>query len=95
MRCEERSGYVQKRLRPVTTVNSTLLIKYTCTVCMCHEEIHAQKWDMYMYNIMYAVYSTQHWFCGHTGTCSNNYGVLSKKTSLVPRLSSSPAYIIP
>ena len=48
MRCEERSEHVQKRLRQVTTVNSTLLIKYTCTVCMYHEEIHAQKWDMYM-----------------------------------------------
>ena len=38
----------EKRLQQLTTVNSTLIFKYTCTVCMCHEEIHAEKWDMYI-----------------------------------------------
>ena len=66
MRCEERSGHVEKRMRQLTTLNSTLLFKYTHTLCtcMCHEEIHAQKWDMYKHiriTHMYAVYSTQHW----------------------------------
>ena len=46
-RYEERSGHVKKGMRQLTTVNSTLIFKYTCTVCMYHEEIHAQKWDMY------------------------------------------------
>ena len=46
MRCEESSGHVQKKGQ-LTTVNSSLIFKYTCMVCMCHEEIHAQKWDMY------------------------------------------------
>ena len=33
-----------------TTDNCKLnfdIYKYTCTVCIHHEEIHAQKWDMY------------------------------------------------
>ena len=48
MRCEERSGHVKKRMQQLTTVNSTLIFKYTCTVCMCNEEIHEQKWDIHI-----------------------------------------------
>ena len=68
-RCEERSGHVKKRMRQLTTANSTLLFKYTCTVCtcMCHEEIHAQE----------CLWSVE------------------EKSSVVPRLSSSRAYIDP
>ena len=35
------------------TTNNCKLNLYTCTVytCMCHEEIHEQKWDMYIYTI--------------------------------------------
>ena len=51
---------MKKRMRQLTTVNSTLVIKYTCTVCTC-------VMRRYMYGSgtsishMYAVYSTQHW----------------------------------
>ena len=40
---------MKKRMRQLTTVNSTLVFKYTRTVCTCtcHEEIHVQKGDMY------------------------------------------------
>ena len=77
---------MKKRMRQLTTVNSTLIFKYTCTVCtcMCHEEIQAQKCiNIIVYIIlshMYAVYSTQHWILlpvvVYTRTCSNKYGVL-------------------
>ena len=44
---------MKKRMRQLTTVNSTLIFKYMyTTVCMYHEEIHAQKWDMYKHNII-------------------------------------------
>ena len=58
---------MKKRMRQLTTVNSTLKFKYTCTVCMCHEETHASMYKhirnniTYMYVYIYAVYSTQHW----------------------------------
>ena len=77
---------MKERMRQLTTVNSTLLFKYTCTPSMCHEEIHAQKWDkyMYMYNIITHVCCVQYTVldstsCGCTGTCSNKYGVLRRK----------------
>ena len=30
---------MKKRMRQLTTVNTTLIFKYTCTACMFHEEI--------------------------------------------------------
>ena len=52
---------MQKRLRQVTTVNSTLLInKHVQYVCVMRLEIHAQKWDMYMYNIITHICSVQY-----------------------------------
>ena len=44
---------MKKRMQQLTTVNSTLIFKYTCSVCMCHEEIHEQKWDMYIHVYTY------------------------------------------
>ena len=31
---------MKRRMQQMTTINSTLIFKYTCTLCMCHEEIH-------------------------------------------------------
>ena len=60
--CEEKSGCEKNVTLP--TDNSTSIIKYTCAVCRCHEEIHAQKWDMlyiptYTYNIITHVCSVE------------------------------------
>ena len=56
---------MKKRMRQLTTVNSTFIFKYTCTVCtctcMCHEETHAQKRDMYQ----------------HTCTCTSAYNIIT------------------
>ena len=48
---------MKKRMRQLTTVTSTFIFKYTCTACMCHEEIHAQKWDMYKHIILKIIHS--------------------------------------
>ena len=79
---------MKKGMRQLTTVNSTLLFKYTCTVCMWHEEIHvhAQKWNMYKH-ICYHIYIVQSIgfsSCGCTETCSNKYGILRRKVASSP-----------
>ena len=97
-RCEERSGHVKKRMKQLTTINSTLLFKYTCAVCMCHEEIHAQKWDMYKHNIirithvccvLYTALDLLH-VVHRTETWSNKYGVLRRKVASSPGSRSPP-----
>ena len=88
---------MKKRMRQLTTIRSILIFKYTCSVCMCHEEIHAQKYmyivHVYMYihichTCTYAVYRTQHWILlpvvVYTRTCSTKYGVLRRKVASSP-----------
>ena len=44
---------MKKRMRQLTTLNSTLILKYTCTVCMYHEEIYTcTEVGHDMYNII-------------------------------------------
>ena len=85
---------MKKRMRQLTAVNSTLIFKYTCTLCMC-EEIHVQKWDMYKHTCICIILSHMYiccvqytaldsTSCGRTGTCINKYGVLRKKVASLP-----------
>ena len=73
-----------------------LIINYTCTVCMCNEETHANMYKhirnnniityMCMYTYVCCVQYTalDSISCGHTGTCSNKYGVLRRKVASSP-----------
>ena len=65
-------------------------------ICTCHEEIHvhARKYIGHVttytctYTIIMHVYvqytALDSTSCGHTGTCSNKYGVLRRKVASAP-----------